>query len=69
MKGERKYYRPDEKDNPLNAWAYKTTLKSPGDAATKGALAGKTLAIKDNMSVGGLPLGLGTSSSLLAGGM
>ena len=69
VEGDRSYYRPDEKSNPLNAWAYRTTLKSTDVAAAKGLLAGKTLAIKDNMSVGGLPLGLGTSSALFAGGM
>lgn len=63
--GERKFYRPDEKENPLNAWAHKTTLRLPN---AKGPLAGRTIAVKDNVSVAGLPLGLGCSPSLLKGG-
>ena len=66
--GERQYYRPDRDENPLNAWAHKTTLKSSNPSAANGPIKGKTVAFKDNISVGGLPLGLGASSSLLAGG-
>lgn len=69
VEGERTYCRPHQEENPLNAWAYKTNLRSRNKDAAKGPLAGKTFAIKDNMSVGGLPVGLGTSASLLAGGM
>jgi len=60
----RQYHRPSPEDNPLNAWAYRTNLRSPNRDAANGPLAGRTIAIKDNMSVGGLPLGLGTSASL-----
>jgi amidase len=66
--GERQYYRPDRDENPLNAWAHKSTLKSSNPSAANGPIKGKTVAFKDNISVGGLPLGLGASSSLLAGG-
>ena len=59
--GERKYNRPDAAENPLNGWAHKTTLISPGPAAKKGLLAGRTIAFKDNVSIAGLPLGLGCS--------
>lgn len=69
VEGERKYYRPDEKDNPLNAWMHKTNLRSQNEDDAKGPLAGKTVAIKDNMSVAGLPLGIGASASLFAGGV
>lgn len=65
--GERTYYKPTEDENPLNAWAFKTTLRSADPGAAKGPLAGKTVAIKDNASVAGLPLGLGTSAELLKG--
>ena len=66
--GERKYYRPDEKENPLNAWAHKTTFISADPASSNGPLSGRTIAFKDNISVAGLPLGLGASASLLRGG-
>lgn len=66
--GERRFYRPGRDENPLNAWAHKTVLKSADPSASTGPLAGRTIAFKDNVSVGGLPLGLGVSSSLLAGG-
>lgn len=66
--GQRKFYKPEKEENPLNAWANKTTLKSVNPTAAKGPLAGRTIALKDNISIAGLPLGLGTSPSLLAGG-
>ncbi len=66
--GERTYYRPSEKENPLNAWMYRTNLRSSDEKARKGPLAGKTIAVKDNMSVAGLPIGLGTSEVLFEGG-
>lgn len=66
--GERTFYRPDEKENPLNGWAHKTTLKSSDPKAANGPLAGRTIAFKDNVSVGGLPLGLGASPEHFAGG-
>lgn len=59
--GDRTFYRPDEKENPLNGWAHKTTLISTDPKAANGLLAGRTIAFKDNVSVGGLPLGLGSS--------
>ncbi|KAK5000154.1 hypothetical protein LTR66_000927 [Elasticomyces elasticus] len=55
--GERKYIRPAPKDNPLNAWSHKSELK----ASSSGKLSGKTVAFKDNISVGSLPLTIGTS--------
>ncbi|KAK1022349.1 hypothetical protein LTR33_018264, partial [Friedmanniomyces endolithicus] len=63
--GERKFHQPDAKENPLNAWAQKTVLKT---ATAKGPLSGRTIAVKDNVSLGGLPLGLGCSPSLLKDG-
>lgn len=62
--GERSYYKPDEAENPLNAWAHKTTLST----SAKGPLTGRTIVVKDNVSVAGLPLGLGCSPSLLKDG-
>ena len=45
-------HRPNDDDNPYNAWFYKCTIKG----AERGKLAGKTLAIKDNISVADVPM-------------
>lgn len=51
-------YRPEPADNPLNAWYYKTSIKG----AETGALSGKTVVIKDNVCVAGVPMMNGTSA-------
>jgi amidase len=43
---------PAPEENPYNAWAVKTEIKG----ASEGALAGKRVAIKDNICVAGLPM-------------
>ena len=50
-------YRPGSEENKYGAWYIKTTIKG----AAKGKLAGKTVAIKDNVCVAGAP----TSTALL----
>lgn len=50
-------YRPDPADNPYNAWYYKTSIKG----APEGKLAGKRIAVKDNVFVAGVPLTNGAS--------
>ena len=45
-------YRPQPEDNPLGAWYWRTDIKG----ASSGPLAGKTLAIKDNVCVAGVPM-------------
>ena len=50
-------YRPGPEENPYNAWYYKTSI--PG--APSGPLAGKKVAIKDNICVAGVPMMNGTS--------
>ncbi len=43
---------PTPKDNPLNAWAVKTSIKG----ASRGLLSGRTVAVKDNVCVAGVPM-------------
>ena len=50
-------YRPERSEDPLNAWYCKTAIKG----APRGPLRGKTIAIKDNICVAGVPMMNGTS--------
>ena len=45
-------HRPSSKEDPLNAWYWKCSIKGP----ETGALAGKKIAIKDNVCVAGMPM-------------
>lgn len=54
-------YQPSIVDDPLHAWAWKTSIKEAGE----GRLAGRRIAIKDNIAVAGVPMKNG--SSLLDG--
>ncbi|XP_041349794.1 amidase-like [Gigantopelta aegis] len=54
-------YRPEPKDNPYNAWYWRCDIQS----GKKGKLAGKTVGIKDNIAVAGVPMMNG--SKLLEG--
>ena len=45
-------YRPSQEDNPLNAWYWRCSI--PG--ADNGKLAGKKIALKDNICVAGIPM-------------
>jgi amidase len=49
--------RPSAADNPLGAWCWTTDIRG----ASSGLLAGKTLAIKDNVCVAGVPMMNGTA--------
>ena len=51
-------YRPGAEENPLNAWYQKCSIKG----ATGGILAGKRVAIKDNVCVAGVPMMNGSSA-------
>src|SRR6202166_3870551 len=51
-------YRPEGEENKYNAWYVKTTIKG----ASSGKLAGKTIAVKDNVSLAGVPMMNGAST-------
>lgn len=51
-------YRPSAEENPLNAWYVKTEVKG----APRGPLAGKTIALKDNVCLAGVPMMNGAST-------
>lgn len=51
-------YAPLAEDNPFNAWYYRSEIHG----APSGALHGKTLAIKDNICVAGVPMMNGAST-------
>src|SRR6202453_46288 len=51
-------YRPSPEENPLNAWYVKTDIHG----APKGKLKGKTVAVKDNVCVAGVPMMNGSST-------
>ena len=51
-------YRPLAAANPLNAWYVRTEIKG----ASYGGLAGRTVAIKDNVAVAGVPMMNGSSA-------
>ncbi len=51
-------YRPSADENPLNAWYVKTEIKG----APRGPLAGKTIVLKDNVCLAGVPMMNGAST-------
>ncbi|KAJ7780274.1 putative amidase [Mycena maculata] len=55
-------HRPTPADNAAdyNAWAYKVEIKSTSSADLAGPLAGLSVAVKDNVNIGGVPSLLGT---------
>jgi len=55
---ERESWRPQESDNPLNAWYYQTSITN----GSSGPLSGKRIVIKDNTAVAGVPMMNGSAS-------
>jgi amidase len=51
-------YRPQEDENPYNAWYVKTRI----EGAPGGKLGGKTIALKDNICLAGVPMMVGAST-------
>lgn len=60
--GRRSYVRPE--DNDMNAWSHQADLIAANPTST--LLSRREVAIKDNMSVGGLPYTCGTFPELLS---
>ena len=50
-------HRPAPEDNPHNAWYWRCEVRG----ARHGPLAGKTVALKDNICLAGVPMSIGTS--------
>lgn len=50
-------HRPEPQENPLNAWYWRCAIKGAGS----GKLAGKRVAVKDNICVAGVPMMNGSS--------
>lgn len=55
----------DVQNNPLNSWSHQTVIASKKSVDSR--LAGKTIAVKDNVSIAGVPLTGGTFPELLTG--
>ncbi|KAJ5737829.1 uncharacterized protein N7483_002954 [Penicillium malachiteum] len=60
---QREFWEPKKEDNILNAWRHRCDIVAASPTST--LLQGKTIAIKDNISIGGLPTTVGTFTELL----
>ncbi|KAJ5922813.1 hypothetical protein N7516_010516 [Penicillium verrucosum] len=63
---DRIFWQPASKDNPFNGWSHQCDIKSA--SPTSKLLGGRTVAVKDNISVAGLPTTLGLHQSLFPEG-
>lgn len=61
----RSYHKETKEKNPLNAWSHRTEIKSTSPRTD--VLKGRTVAVKDNVSLGGVPITAGTFPKLLTG--
>ena len=63
-KEPRTFSKVTKADNPLGAWSHKATLKAKHNTST--LLEGRTIVLKDNICVGGLPTTIGTFAQLIS---
>lgn len=61
---DRSYWRPESKDNPLNAWSHRAEIQAKHRSSD--LLSGRGIAFKDNVCIAGLPTTLGTFAELLS---
>lgn len=52
----RRYRFPDSSDNPLGAWYVITSIASGDSAPKNGPISGRSVAVKDNIAVAGVPM-------------
>ncbi|KAL4948137.1 amidase signature domain-containing protein [Aspergillus filifer] len=57
----RNIHYPSAEENPLNAWAWKCDIQDQTPPAQPGLLAGRTIVMKDNIAVKGVPMLMGTA--------
>ncbi|KAJ5193108.1 hypothetical protein N7449_009250 [Penicillium cf. viridicatum] len=63
---DRTFWKPASKDNPFNGWSHQCDIRAV--APVSKLLGSRTIAVKDNISVAGLPTTLGLPQSLFPRG-
>ncbi|CAK7264682.1 hypothetical protein SEPCBS57363_001204 [Sporothrix epigloea] len=66
---DRSYTAPTPEENPMNAWSHLCNIQDTNlSAKSPGPMQGRIIAIKDNVSVAGVPTTIGLSPKLFEGG-